>query len=193
MNVMTALSGTVLPASALTIAPGPARFTTAEFWRMAAADAFGDIKLELVEGELHRMPPPGNTHGRLQATLVTALASLFPEPLVRAEIGVDLGNDTLVGCDAAVLKAAIEGDGWPLADEFALVVEIAVSTRDRDLDLKRRLYAAAGIPHYWVVDAGRAVVHVFDRPEGGDYLGLALARFGEPLAVPGTDATIAVA
>lgn len=76
------------------------------------------------------------------------------------------------------------------AAAFALVVEVAVSTRDRDLGLKRTLYAAAGIPTYWVIDADRGVTHVFDRPENGDYMGLSLARFGEPLAVPGTDGAV---
>jgi hypothetical protein len=40
------------------------------------------------------------------------------------------------------------------------------------------------------VDVERRVVHVFDRPEAGDYLGIDLVRFGEPLVVPGSEAAI---
>lgn len=179
MNVMTTLSAP----------PGPARFSTAEFWRMMDSGAFEDIWVELVEGVLERMPPPGRTHGQLQMAVVARLLRLFPESRLFGEVAVDLGEATILAADVVVL--AVEGGTTPVvaAAEVLLVVEIAVSTRDRDLGLKRRLYAAAGIPTYWVIDAERGVVHVFDRPEGGDYLGLALARFGEPLAVPGTDRT----
>ena len=167
-----------------------ARFTTSEFLHMVASDAFGDMKVELIEGELDRMPPPGTTHGRHQMAVIARLLRTVPERLLFAEVGIDLGGDTIVACDAAVLKEPFDGQGMIPADQVVLVVEVAVSSGDRDLGLKRRLYAAAGIPIYWVIDADRRVVHVFDRVEGGDYLGLALVRFGEPLAVPETDEAI---
>ena len=46
------------------------------------------------------------------------------------------------------------------------------------------------MPVYWVVDGARGVVHVFDRRGEDGYDGIALVRFGEPLAVPGTEPTI---
>jgi Uma2 family endonuclease len=46
------------------------------------------------------------------------------------------------------------------ADVF-LVVEIAQSTRRRDLVKKARLYEGAKIPEYWVVDLKRNGLHVF--------------------------------
>lgn len=173
--------------------PGPARFTTPEFWRMMKSGAFEDIWVELVEGDLHRMPPPGRTHAQWQMEVVLELARFIARKHLLGEVAVDLGNDTVLACDAVVLRHAEGSGAIVLADEVTLAVEVAVSTRDRDLGLKRRLYAAAGIPTYWVIDAERAVIHVFDRPERDDYLGLALVRFGEPLAVPGTDATIVLA
>ena len=180
MNVMTAI----------TTPPGPARFTAAEFWRMMNSGAFEDIWVELVEGRLERMPPPGRTHAQLRMALVLGLARFVARKHLLGEVAVDLGEDTIVACDAVVLRDDSGSGSTVLAAEILLAIEVAVSTRDRDLGLKRRLYAAAGIPTYWVVDAEREVVHVFDRPERDDYLGLALVRFGEPLAVPGTDATI---
>lgn len=177
-------------ASAPQAEAGSARFTAAEFLHMVELDAFGDIKVELIGGELDRMPPPGNTHRLLQIALLAQLLKLLPQANVCGEAGIDLGEDTIVACDAAVLERAFELTGMIPAGIVSLIVEIAVSTRDRDLGLKRRLYAAAGIPTYWVVDAEREVVHLFDRPKDGDYAGLALARFGEAIAVPGSDGTI---
>jgi Uma2 family endonuclease len=38
-----------------------ARFTTREFVQMIDAGAFADMKVELVRGELERMPPQGGS------------------------------------------------------------------------------------------------------------------------------------
>ena len=157
---------------------------------MGEAGAFNDMWVELVDGELERMPPPGNSHAARQADVVISLGSVIAKALIRAEVGVDLGDETALSCDAAVLRAPVEGNGLLQPVDVGLVVEIAESTRDRDMGMKRRRYAAAGIPLYWVVDGERGVVHIYDRPEGDDYMGVAVVRFGEPLAVPGTDATI---
>lgn len=171
-------------------AAAPARFSAAEFARMMASGAFEDMWVELVEGEIQRMPPPGNKHGRGQGAVLSRLYRILPEELVRPEVAIDVGDDTVLAGDSVVLARPVEEDGPIPAAAIALVIEVAVSTRDRDLGLKRRLYAAAAIPTYWVVDVERRVTHVFDRPENGDYPGLALVRHGEPLAVPGTDAAI---
>ena len=168
-----------------------ARFTTAEFLRMIEAGAFEDWKVELVGGELDRMPLPGNEHARRQMRVVR-LARVAPEALLRAGTGIDLGNDTVLGCDAAILRLPVEGVGNRMLrpDEVLLAIEIAETSRERDLGLKRVRYAAAGIAHYWVVDGERGVVHVHSEPVAGDYAEIATVRFGQPLRVPGTDATI---
>ena len=74
--------------------------------------------------------------------------------------------------------------------EVLLAVEIAETTLNRDLGLKRQLYAEAGVSNYWVVDTARRVTHVFGNPEDSDYGSVRTVPFGEPLAVPGTTATI---
>lgn len=166
------------------------RFSSADFQRMIEAGAFDNMWVELIEGEIERMPPPGNAHSARQVELIAALLAILPKALIRSEIGIDLGDDTLLGCDAVVLKQPVTSRGALVPGQIALVIEIAVSTRERDLGFKRRRYAAAGIGAYWVIDEERGVVHVFDRPEGGDYLGIDLVRFGEPLTVPDNGKTI---
>ena len=171
-----------------------ARFTTAEFLRMVEAGAFEDWKVELVDGELERMPPPGNEHGRRQIMVVVRLARVVPEKLLRAEAGIDLGSDTVLGCDAAILRRPVEGVGNRMLrpDEVLATIEVAESTRERDIGMERKKYAAADIAHYWVVDGERGVVHVHSEPVAGDYAEIGTVRFGQKLPVPGTDATITV-
>lgn len=167
-----------------------ARFTTAEFLRMAEAGAFEDMNIELVNGELERMNPPMNAHSGYQAKLSIRLAAVAPEHLIRGEVGIDLGGDTVRACDAALLRSGVDEDRLLRPDELLLVIEIAESTLARDMGAKRIDYARAGIANYWIVDGERRVVHVFAEPVAAEYVDVKSVRFGEPLAVPGTDRTI---
>ena len=173
---------------------GTARFTAAEFLHMVEAGAFDDIQIELVQGELVRMNPPMNEHAGRQAELIGQLWAVLPDARnrLRGEVAIDLGDDTIVACDVGLLSAPYEGHRSVEAGAILLAVEIAMTTADRDLGVKRLLYASAGVPHYWVVDGKRSVTHVFEHPVDGDYASLRLVPFGETLAVPGTYATIAL-
>jgi Uma2 family endonuclease len=167
-----------------------ARFTTAEFLRMGAAGAFEDMKIELVNGELERMSPAMSAHGGSHAKLIYRLVPLVPEALMQIDVSIDLSGDTVRAPDAVVLRSAVEGDRLLQPGDVLLAVEISETTLARDMGAKRIDYARAGIPHYWVVDIERRVVHIFAEPVAADYADVKSVRFGEPLAVPGTDRTI---
>jgi Uma2 family endonuclease len=170
-----------------------ARFTTAEFQHMCTIGAFGDMKVELVDGEIERLILPKNEHARLQALVMFELLRVLGREAldrVRGEVGVDLGNDTVLGGDVTLLRHPVADPDWIGPEHILLVVEVSVTTLGRDLEMKLPRYAAAGIPHYWVVDAKRSVVHAHSEPVDGDYKTVLTVRFREPLAVPGTDATI---
>ena len=51
----------------------------------------------------------------------------------------------------------------------ALLVEVSRTTVRRDLRVKRDIYAAAGVPEYWVVDVEKRLVHRFWNPRDGAY------------------------
>ena len=57
----------------------------------------------------------------------------------------------------------------PAPPDLLLVAEVSAITQDLDLGAKAALYAAAGIPEYWVLDltANRIVVH--RNPSGERY------------------------
>lgn len=168
-----------------------ARITTAEFLRMCDTDVFDDDrKIELIDGELDRMPPPNRRQSFLQTSILGKLPALFGPERACLEIGIDFGHDMLVAADLALMHAPMVEARRLRADEVSLAVEVAETTVTRDTVVKLAKYARAGVRGYWVVDRARSITHVYDEPIDGDYASFETVRHGEPLAVPGTDATI---
>lgn len=180
------------PASLAASESFKARFTTAEFLRMAETGAFDDMRVELVDGELERLDPPHNRHAGRQASIVIRLAQILPASLLRGEVGIDAGYDTVMGCDVAVLRRPVADDRLLQAGEIALVVEVAETTAMRDRGMKRLAYARAGVPTYWVVDGQLGVTYIYTEPTNGDYAQVSTVRFGEPLTIPGADGAITI-
>jgi Uma2 family endonuclease len=143
---------------------------------------------ELVDGALVMTPTPRWRHQSANVRLLVALDAACPDDLrvVMAPFYVVLAPDTVVQPDLLVApRAAItetELQGAPL-----LAVEVlSPSTPHIDLGLKRRRYAAAGCPAYWVVDPGTAGVEPSMTAfvlEDGEYVEAAACRGDEPLTV----------
>lgn len=53
----------------------------------------------------------------------------------------------------------------PHAAEVGIVVEVSDATLSRDRNLKKRLYAAANIPVYWIVNLQDNQIEVYTHPE----------------------------
>jgi Uma2 family endonuclease len=83
-----------------------------------------------------------------------------------------------------------------------LVIEVAFSSQRIDLVHKAPIYAAAGVPEYWVIDLVRRVVAVHREPgppavgdgsvgEGATYRALETVSFDSPLSVLGVTIRLA--
>jgi Uma2 family endonuclease len=172
--------------------PKAARYTTAEFLSASAGGAFAGFRVELVGGQLQRMGAPLNSHALYQVKLCVRLAAAVGEARVRGETGIELGADTVRVCDVALLRADVSDNRLLRPADLLLVIEIAESTIGRDLGPKRAAYAAAGIPHYWVVESDRRLAHLFEAPSGEEYTRMTAIRFGEDMPVPGSERTISL-
>jgi len=172
-----------------------AHFTATEFLHMAETGAFNDMTIELVAGRLERQHPPRTDHALRQAMVVGQLWAIFASSEVRVmgEVGFELADDMILSCDAALLNGPVAAGRLARPEELRLVVEIAETTRLRDLGMKRIAYATAGVPVYWVVDGPMAVTHVHAEPMRGDYRRVVTISFGEPVPVPGSERTIVIA
>jgi Uma2 family endonuclease len=74
-----------------------------------------------------------------------------------------------------------------------LVVEISDSTLAYDRADKLRLYAAAAIPAYWVLDLSGRLLHAYARPIGSGYADHELIPEDGAVRLPWSDERIAVA
>ena len=123
-------------------------------------------RYELIKGQLFVTPPPSVNHETIGARL-TRLIDPYVDAndlgfVYRPRAVVRIGDDTEVEPDLMVRQLNDSPDAtWVDAPLPILIVEIASpSTRRRDRLYKRRVYAEAGIPEYWMVDADDRTVCV---------------------------------
>ena len=88
------------------------------------------------------------------------------EPLLLRELHLGAGN--VPEPDVAVIRGDTEDypDNHPTADTIALVVEVSDTTLRDDRGLKKRIYAHARIPEYWIVNLIDQQLEVYQRPTG---------------------------
>lgn len=60
-------------------------------------------------------------------------------------------------------------DHHPTGKDTVLVVEVADTTWRFDRERKGRVYAAARIPEYWILNLEHRSLEVYRRPEEGEY------------------------
>jgi len=81
-----------------------------------------------------------------------------------------------------VLGHGAIGDGPVPLGSVALVIEVADTTRARDLGVKVALYARNGIAEYWVADVQSKVILQLWAPEGDRYAERREIAFAAPIA-----------
>ena len=149
------------------------RMSVAEFMDWPEPD--DKRKMELCDGELYLMPRPRPEHQRALAELCWHFVGYcrgFAEPPAEfyPDVIVDLFADgtQLLSPDLTVVRRG----GTAIVTESTvvgppdIVAEILSSDRNRDLTLKRQLYAAAGIPEYWIFDHRNTVALQLELRDG---------------------------
>ena len=132
-----------------------------------------DERLELVDGVLVEMNPLGPAHEDLKESLITYFVRD-----ARCAVRVESMFLTDGGYVLPDLQVAPSFEHGKLHDWAPLVVEIAQSSHRRDRE-KAAVYAAAGVPEYWIVDAVARLVVVHREPSAAGYAEVREHRDGE--------------
>jgi Uma2 family endonuclease len=150
-----------------------------EYEALGEQEFFADEKVELLDGRIVYAAEEGSPHAavtrRLNRLLVEAIRAKEGEVGVGNPLAIsDLSEpepDFMVVQPAANYRAAHPTTA-------SLVIEVAHASRRRDLGLKAALYAAAGIPDYWVVDLTRDEIVVYREPAGMTFASVSRHRDG---------------
>jgi Uma2 family endonuclease len=142
------------------------RFTVAEYEAMARAGILDeDSNVELLEGwivpKMTKYPPHDSTIDRLAYLLNQLLA---PGWYVRVQNAI-VTADSEPEPDVVVVRG-IPGDysdRHPGGADIGLIIEVADSTVARDRR-KAKIYAHAGVPHYWIVNLDDRQIEIYTQP-----------------------------
>ena len=172
------------------------RFTVDEVNRMAAQGILGeDEPVELLEGELLIVSPQDPRHAAAVAALARRLTDLYRvDAHVRPQCPLNATPDSLPEPDLAVVKGQPLDyqHRHPVGVETLLVVEVARTSQAVDRR-KARIYAAAGVPAYWLVDLAERRIEVFSQPSpAGTFTQRLTSSPGEEVDLPGLDLRLAV-
>ncbi len=160
------------------------RWTLHEFERMAELGFFTEEDhIELVGGELVPVAPKTVRHETMRGELFNRVLRRLPEDMmVAAALGWRLSEDTYLEPDFLVYPRACKATipGLP-AREALLVIEVADLSLAYDTTLKARLYAALGVPEYWVVDVVTPATCIYREPTATGYAETTTVGANEPL------------
>jgi Uma2 family endonuclease len=145
-------------------APRPYRWTNDDFRRLTDDGYFTDRFVILIDGEFIEMPHPGPPHDMaVSLTLPILQAAFAPGHFVRVQTGFVTGLDTNPGPDLCVVPGSPR-DYTTHPRVAVLVVEVSDTSLAMDTGAKFHIYAAAGVPEYWVIDVNDPRLLVYRDP-----------------------------
>ena len=148
-----------------------AKWSVDDYHRMIAAGILQDRRVELLAGEIVEMSPETpilySTAKRGTKYLETLLAGKadvrFNGPITLAD------SEPEPDIAVARLPESLYTERHPGPEDIFWLVEFAKTSLKKDLEVKAKLYAAAKISEYWVVDLSLRQLTRFRQPQQGQY------------------------
>lgn len=147
------------------------QWSVADYQRMRELGILDHRRCELINGEIWDKTPEGEYHRFVNHRGVNYLREMMKgqaevfeaHPIILAESEPE--PDIAIVClpDTRYLQH------HPYPEDIDWLVEVADTTLAYDLDIKRKLYAEAGIAEYWVIDVAGRQMTVFRNLQSGEY------------------------
>ena len=162
-------------------------FTIDEYVRMGESGIIAhDERVELIDGEIVEMSPMGNRHIAFVMNLNHLLVHAVGDGArVSVQLPVRLPPRSMPEPDLAVVRPRSYRDAGPTDDDVLLMVEVADTSLRYDRMVKLRVYARAGVPEYWIVDATAETLEIYRSPRGDSYEERHTPRRDDHVAIPG--------
>lgn len=153
---------------------GRFKFTLEQFTELSELGAFGDYRVELLNGEIFVMPRQGSRHAarirRLSKRLEQAVGN---DHWISTQLPVILlaPPPDYVEPDVALIK--YREDSYEnrdvTSDDAQLIIKVSDTTLQRDQGEKLQAYARNRIPQVWVLDLNANLLYVYRDSNGELY------------------------
>jgi len=175
----------------------PARITLEQYHRMVDAGIWDDCHVELLNGVVVEMSPEGTPHAHRSTTTGEYLREVLGNQVqIREGHPITIpSSQSEPEPDIAIVQRL--GEEYrlhhPYPENIFWVIEYSNTSLKKDLNVKSKIYAAAGIAEYWVINLQKNELIVMRDPVNGEYQSQVVLKAGSisPLAFP--DVAIEVA
>ena len=146
---------------------GDAGFTRERYFALVDEGLLGpDDRVELLEGVVVAMPPGNPPHDAAVSMTTRALhRAVGDRAAIRCQLSLVQGPYSVPEPDVVVVPGREDDYAGAHPTTALLVVEVAASSLPQDRLTKARIYAAAGVPEYWIVNLRDDVVEVYRAPD----------------------------
>ncbi len=159
------------------------KFTTDETHRMMKAGILPEESgWELINGEIiHRMTIGSRHAGTVKRINLLLNRLIADEFIIGIQDPVHIDEDNEPEPDISVLKMREDfyTESHPEPSDVLLIIEVSVSTLGFDREVKRNLYANAGIIEYWLVDVEKSTIETYKKPKDGKYFEMKIYERGD--------------
>ena len=169
------------------------RWTADEFMALIKAGLIPEPRrVELLDGIIIRNMPPGDEHTFIVETLHLAFTRMgvYAQGVIPFAAIILKTRNAFEPDFARFREGALGRFGTKREPDILWAIEVSVSSAAKDLGPKKRAYAEAGIPDYWVVDEGRRGIWAFSNPVEEAYTEERFFSEGETVPLPDLDATL---
>jgi Uma2 family endonuclease len=161
-------------------------FMADDYLRLAEAGVLREEeRLELIRGEIVEMSPITVAHASTVSRLIQLLfRSLGERAFLSVQNPIQLDDETLPQPDVAVFKPRDDfySQEHPDPESILLLIEVSDMTHQYDRRVKGKLYGAANIIEYWLIDLAKSRIKVYSEPRPDGYRTVTRYTPGEMLS-----------
>jgi Uma2 family endonuclease len=176
----------------------PTRLTAERYFGLVEAGVLSEEdRVELLEGVVVAMTPSNPPHAAGVARATEALfLAVARRAHIRPQLSLVLGRYSVPEPDLAVVAGRAADYDASHPKTALLVIEVSDASLAQDRLTKAAIYAAAGIPEYWIVNLRDGVVEVMREPDPAQARWHEVRRVGrdarlELVALPGASVAVA--
>ncbi|MBD2082651.1 Uma2 family endonuclease [Leptolyngbya sp. FACHB-17] len=173
------------------------KWTVDRYHQAVEAGVFDDVQVELLKGELVEMSPEGIPHAGLSSDAGDYLRDrLGSRAKVREGHPITLPNNSEPEPDLAIVEPLGEvyiTGHHPYPENIFWIIEYSNTSLQKDLEIKSKVYAEAGIREYWVINLKTRELNIFRDAVNGEYQHQVVLTDGRvnPLAFPEVEVEVA--